>query len=195
MSGGRPAQPFGGDHDASEWTGTPADAALDADSAEDLSEFAEGSLLDESNVEAETPLATALRERDEYLDALRRMHADFDNYRKRVQRDSELSVERATEKIVTKLLPVLDHFEMALGHSDDPDQSLLAKVHDTLLTLLEGEGLERTYPLGEPFDPVDADAVAHEPGDGSGPIVASVLRAGYRWKGRVVRAAMVRVVG
>ncbi len=58
------------------------------------------------------------------------------------------------------------------------------------------EGLERIDPAGAPFDPNESDAVAHEDADGeAGPVVSEVLRAGYRWKGRVVRPAMVKVRG
>ena len=136
-------------------------------------------------------------ERDGYLDSLRRLQADFDNYRKRSLRDSDAAADRAGEKVINRLLPVLDTFEMALAHEAEPDASPLAKLHDTLLSALEGEGLQRLSPAGEAFDPATADAVLHEPGDGSteGPIVSEVLRAGYVWKGRVVRAAMVKVVG
>ena len=135
-------------------------------------------------------------ERDDFLDALRRLQADFENYRKRVQRDQDAAADRAGERLVTKLLPVLDTFEMALTHEADPNASPLAKLHDSLLTALEGEGLERVHPAGEPFDPAVAEAVLHEPGeDDAGPVVADVLRAGYLWKGRVVRAAMVKVRG
>ena len=138
-------------------------------------------------------------ERDEFLDALRRLQADFENYRKRVQRDQDAAADKAGERLVNKLLPVLDTFEMALTHEADPNASPLAKLHDSLLTALEGEGLERVHPAGEPFDPAGAEAVLHEAAegepDGGGPVVAEVLRAGYLWKGRVVRAAMVKVRG
>ena len=99
--------------------------------------------------------------------------------------------------LLNRLLPVLDTFELALSHEADPDTSPLAKLHDTLLSALESEGLVRIAPAGQAFDPASADAVMHEEGDGStdGPVVAEVLRAGYSWKGRVVRAAMVKVVG
>jgi molecular chaperone GrpE len=141
--------------------------------------------------------ARVLAERDDFLDSLRRLQADFDNYRKRVARDSDAAADKATEKLVNKLLPVLDNFELALAHEADPDASPLAKMHDSLLTALEGEGLERHAPIGEAFDPNLADAVMHEDGDGGegGPIVTEVLRAGYGWKTRVIRPAMVKVRG
>ena len=137
------------------------------------------------------------RERDDYLDSLRRLQADFDNYRKRSIRDQDAAADRAGEKVVNRLLPVLDTFEFALSHESDPDGSPMAKLRDTLLGALEGEGLQRLAPAGEAFDPSTADAVMHEEGDGSsnGPTVSEVLRAGYTWKGRVIRPAMVKVVG
>jgi molecular chaperone GrpE len=137
-------------------------------------------------------------ERDQYLDSLRRLQADFENYRKRVQRDMTDAADRSAERIVARLLPVLDTFELALQHESDPDASPLAKVHDALLSALESEGLERVFPAGQPFDPNDAEAVVHEgdaPEGASGPTVTDVLRAGYRWRGKVVRAAMVKVAG
>ncbi len=140
---------------------------------------------------------TLQRERDDYFDSLRRLQADFDNYRKRSLRDQEMAADRAGEKVVNRLLPVLDTFELALTHESQPDGGPLAKLHDTLLGALESEGLRRLAPAGEAFDPATADAVMHDKGDGSttGPTVSEVLRSGYIWKGRVIRPAMVKVVG
>lgn len=145
----------------------------------------------------EQALITLRAERDDFLDSLQRLKADFDNYRKRSLRDQEAAAERAGEKLITKLLPVLDTFELAMSHADDVDASPMAKLHDSLLTALESEGLERLAPHGEAFDPSVADAVVHEEadGEGAGPVVSEVLRAGYRWKSKVVRPAMVKVKG
>jgi molecular chaperone GrpE len=138
-------------------------------------------------------LDTVTKERDEYLDAMRRLQADFDNYRKRARADTELEVGRATEKVIADLLPVLDSYEMALAHEAEPDASPLAKMHESLLVALEKHGLERLYPLDMPFDPAEADAVIHEEGEGGATTVVQVMRAGYRWRNRVIRAAMVKV--
>jgi molecular chaperone GrpE len=150
----------------------------------------------DSSLPIEDPAVVAAQ-RDEYLDSLRRLQADFDNYRKRVQRDQEMAADRASEKLIESMVPVLDTFELALSHEADPNASPLAKMHDQLLTALEGQGLERLAPLGLAFDPNDAEAVMTEPAeDGdAGPVVSEVLRAGYRWRGRVMRAAMVKVRG
>ncbi len=136
-------------------------------------------------------LGRVAAERDEYIDAIRRLQADFENYRKRVARQqSELS-ERATEALVTALLPVLDTADLALAHGGGEEvKQVWAALNDTL----QREGLERIDPAGQPFDPNLHEAVAHEPGDGA-QSVAEVLRAGFRWKGRVLRPAMVTVRG
>lgn len=129
------------------------------------------------------------KERGEYLEQLQRTRADFDNYRKRMLRQQGEHVERAAEALVEKLLPVLDNFDAAIAHGTGFEQ-----VQASLMATLQKEGLERIHPQDKPFDPTEADAVAHEHGE-DGPVVAEVLRSGYRWKGRVVRPAMVRVRG
>jgi molecular chaperone GrpE len=128
-------------------------------------------------------------ERNDYLDQLLRTRADFDNYRKRIAKQQSEHQERAAESLVVKLLDALDTFELAVTHGQGFKQ-----VHEMLVATLAKEGLERIDPSGEKFDPNEADAVAHEDGDG-GPVVAEVLRPGYRWKGRVLRPAMVKVKG
>jgi molecular chaperone GrpE len=132
------------------------------------------------------------RERDEYLDTLRRLQADFENYKKRVTKQQYDQLERANEGLVAKLLPVLDTTDLALSHGAGDE---VAQVRQALLDALHKEGLERLDPQGDSFDPNQHDAVAHEPGDGGAQQVAEVLRAGYLWKGRVLRPAMVKVRG
>jgi molecular chaperone GrpE len=132
-------------------------------------------------------------ERDEYKDRLLRLQADFENYKKRMIKQQTDHLERAAESLVDKLLPVLDTADLAVAHGGGED---VKQVAGALSTVLEREGLERIDPMGAAFDPTLHDAVAHEPGDGDGPQeVAEVLRAGYRWKGRVLRPAMVKVRG
>jgi molecular chaperone GrpE len=138
------------------------------------------------------PFELLAQERDDYRDALIRMQADFENYKKRVFKQQEEQRDRATEVLVEKLLPVLDTADLALAHGGGEDVKQLGAA---LSAALEKEGLERIDPQGGPFDPTLHDAVAHEPGDGGIQEVAEVMRAGYRWKGRVIRPAMVRVRG
>ena len=128
-------------------------------------------------------------ERNDYLDQLLRTRADFDNYRKRIVKQQSEHELRAAEALVEKLLEPMDTLDLAVAHGQGFQQA-----RDMLANVLAKEGLERIDPVGKPFDPNEADAVAHEDGDG-GPVVAEVLRPGYRWKGRVIRPAMVKVKG
>ena len=144
----------------------------------------------------------AERQRDEYLDALQRLQAEFENYRKRVARTADDAARRATGDFVAKLLPTLDAFDYAQAHFPDAtsaEATALAQTRGLLLAALAKEGLERIDDAGVPFDPQIHDAVAHAPheGDGEtqGPVVEDVLRAGYLWRGVVLRPAMVKVSG
>ncbi len=145
----------------------------------------------EEAVEADLDeLGRVVAERDDYILRLQLLQADFENYKKRVVKQQAEHQERATQDLITKLLAVLDNFDLAVAHGSDEVQP----VYRSLLDVLEASGLERIDPAGEPFDPKEHDAVMHEPGDGD-PEVIEVLRAGYRWKGRVLRPAMVKVKG
>jgi molecular chaperone GrpE len=141
----------------------------------------------------------AERQRDEYLDALQRLQAEFENYRKRMTRATDDAATRAAGDIVVKLLPALDAFDYAQAHFADAESDeakALAQTRGLLLAALAKEGLERIDAADVPFDPQVHDAVAHDETDNvQGPIVEDVLRAGYRWKGVVLRPAMVKVLG
>ena len=128
-------------------------------------------------------------QRDEYLALAQRTQADFENHRKLAQRRVEDEVHRVVGGLVEHLLPVLDACDSALAHG----AAEVEPIAGALLLALGKEGLERIDPVGEPFDPAVADAVLHEPGAGGEHIVAEVLRAGYTWRGRVLRPAMVKV--
>ena len=138
-------------------------------------------------------LDTVIKERDEYKDLALRLQADFENFRKRVAGQLADDVDRATGKLVESILPVLDACEAAAAHGVQGIES----VWSALLGALQKQGLEALDLVDKPFDPTTAEAVVHEPGDVEqiGPVVVEVLRTGYRWKGRVVRAAMVKVKG
>ncbi len=132
----------------------------------------------------------ALRaERDQFKDIAVRLQADFDNYRKRVATQQADEVQRATGRIAEALLPVLDACEAA--YVQHPAE--VEPLFNLLLGELRKLGLEAMNLHDQPFDPNLAEAVLHEPGDGGEPVVSEVLRSGYTWKGRVLRAAMVKV--
>ena len=137
-------------------------------------------------------LETVAGERDGYLDALLRLQAEFENYRKAVAKRESDARERANEGLVSELLPILDACDGAVSNGAED----VAPIRSTLTDALVKQGLTRLEPAGAPFDPEHHEAVMHEPGEGAGgPIVAEVLRAGYQWKGRTLRPAMVRVQG
>jgi molecular chaperone GrpE len=138
----------------------------------------------------EVDLQALLAEREEYLEAYRRVQADFENYRKQVQKRLDDAVERQLGGFVERLLPVLDACDAAAaqGASESVEPIMTA-----LFGALEKEGLERIDPKGETFDPEVAEAVLHEPGDGDTHMVTEVLRTGYRWRGRLLRPALVKV--
>src|SRR5205807_1780630 len=144
----------------------------------------------EAAVQEDIDVAKIARERDDYLDALKRLQADFENYKKRILKQQTEHLERAAETLVEKLLPVLDTFDLAIAHGGEG----LDQVQGQLMAALEKEGLERIDPVGKPFDPNEHDAVAHEEGEGE-PVVSEVMRTGYRFKGKLVRPAMVKVKG
>lgn len=156
-------------------------------------ESASDDIVETTHVEpSEIDLLTA--EKNQYLELAQRVQADFENYRKRAAGQASDEADRAAGRIVEQLLPVLDACEAALAHG----VTGVDAVWTPLLDALQKQGLERLEVAGQPYDPSVAEAVVHEPGDGAddlGPVVAEVLRSGWRWKGRVLRAAMVRVRG
>jgi molecular chaperone GrpE len=166
--------------------GGPAPFDHDAVTTEEITREAADAVSEDLDL-----LDAALDERDEYLDALRRLQADFENYKKRVAKQHAETASHALEDLVTKLLPVLDTVDLARAHGASEGVEQLA---GPLVDILTKEGLERVDPKGEPFDPTQHDAVMHEEGDG-GPTVVEVFRAGWRWKGKVLRPAMVKVAG
>ncbi len=129
---------------------------------------------------------------DELLADLQRVQADFANYRKRALRDQQLTAERAKTAVIAQLLGVLDDLERARSHGD-LESGPLKSVADKLVSALEGLGLSPFGAEGDEFDPALHEAVQHE-GEGTHPIVGSVMRRGYKVGDQVVRHALVGVV-
>lgn len=140
-------------------------------------------------------LHAARGEASSYLDDLRRVAADFDNFRKRATREQQVTVERASERVLAAMLPVLDSFDAALQISPttETEEKLLGgmrSTHAQLMDALAKEGLESVPSWGESFDPEIHEAVLSS-GDGSKLTVSQELRRGYRLGGKVLRAALV----
>ncbi len=139
----------------------------------------------------------AERERDRNLDDLRRVAADFDNYRKRVVREQGQLLERAGERVVVKLLPVLDDLERALDAAEHHEEAKVLEgvrmTKDALAGLLASEGVEEIAADG-PFDPHVHEALMTQPAEGVEPgHVAQVVQRGYRIGDAVLRPARVVV--
>jgi molecular chaperone GrpE len=147
-------------------------------------------------VELEERLALLERERDEVIDDLKRVAADFDNYRKRALRDQEALVARAHERLVKELLPVLDDLERALVAAEEHEEARLEEgvrlVHRELRDALAKEGLVEIETEGE-FDPHVHEALLTQPSDEDDGAILQVIQKGYRLGDRVLRPARVVV--
>ncbi len=132
-------------------------------------------------------------ERDEYLDLARRVQADFENYKRRVDQQNVELRARAAEQLARELLPVLDAGEAASAQGMQD----AAAIYNQLLSTLEKQGLARVAESDVEFDPNIHEAVMHEEGESEGEVavVTEILRTGYLWNDRVLRPAMVKVLG
>lgn len=150
----------------------------------------------------ELQLAQKDQQYEELAARFLRLQADFDNYRRRTKQEREELVTRASERLISKLLPVLDDFERALSAvADNASDTGLAQgvemIYRALLTQLEGEGLQSVPGVGAIFDPRVHDVVACSESeandDDSLTVVVEVYRKGYQLSDRVIRPAMVKV--
>jgi molecular chaperone GrpE len=142
-------------------------------------------------------LAEAREEAGDLLDNLQRVAAEFDNFRKRTERDQIENVKRAGQRVIETLLPVLDSLDAALAieATTDTEVRMLEGMSGTrtqLLDALERDGLSPIKAIGQPFDPALHEAVSVVPGDGD-QIVEQELRKGYVMQGRVLRPTLVIV--
>jgi molecular chaperone GrpE len=146
---------------------------------------------------AAADLDAASRQRDEYYDLLLRKTAEFDNYRKRVERERRELSEYTAGEFAKELLPVLDDFARALHaeeHRSQPFRQGVELIYRRLLDALAKRGITPIEPIGELFDPYQHEAVARVPAEGrrDGEIV-EVFSPGYKIGDRLLRPAMVKV--
>lgn len=143
-----------------------------------------------------TELLLSRQESGEYLESLQRVAAEYENFRRRAERDQADLTTRGTQRLVEAMLPTLDAFDAALAYEPQGtgEEKLLAGMlgtYNQLMETLERHGLEKVDALGTPFDPAVHEAVA---GGGDGELMVSqVLRSGYRLGDRVVRPTLVMV--
>jgi molecular chaperone GrpE len=138
------------------------------------------------------------QQRDDYYDRLLRKTAEFDNYRKRIERERLQLSEAAAADLLTELLPLVDDMERALkaesGDEGDAVRKGVELIHRQLLEVLRKRGVKPIEALGADFDPHFHNAVAHEPAEGrrEGEIIEE-FRRGYMLGDRLLRPAMVKV--
>lgn len=138
-------------------------------------------------------LELARRERDEYLDDMRRMKAELENSRKRQEKERARLAQLASERLVRELLPVLDNLERALEAEGDIREGVAATL-DQLISVLEREGLTPVLSDGEPFDPTVHEAVMGQPSEEhEEDTIIQTFERGYTLNGRPLRPAKVVV--
>lgn len=200
----QPVEEQATEQDTEEDEAVPEQRADEARGEEDAAAIDDAEALEEVEAEVEedaiaADLAKARAEAESYLDDLRRLQADFDNYRKRTLREQTARAASASQALVARLLPVLDNFELAVSSAEqsrDFDRMLkgVEMVFGELREVLESEGLVRIEAEGKPFDPERHEAViAVEEEDTEPGMVVDIVRAGYELRGKVLRPAMVKV--
>jgi molecular chaperone GrpE len=141
--------------------------------------------------------AEAEKASEKLREQLLRVHAEFDNYRKRQRRDEQTRIEMASQKLVEALLPVLDTLDRALASPGETLEAFLPgiqMVRRQFMDILTQGGLSRVEAVGQPFDPNLHEAVTVGPaGDQADNTVLEVFQDGYTLNGRLVRPAMVKV--
>jgi len=175
-----------------------AASALDGDRAVGAAGAADGD--DATEVEGDLDeLVAVAQQRDDYLALAQRTQADFENYRKRVARESALAQERGVAKLAKELLPAIDNLDRALdaAATDDPLLDGVRLVRAELSAALARLGVESFSPLGETFDPAVHEAMATVPqpaeGGAASGLVVEVYQPGYRLGESVIRPARVVV--
>ena len=170
-----------------------------ADSAPAAEEEAPASGLEPHASDADKPkdeLSELRRERDELKEALLRRRADFENYRKRVERDRSAAALEAEAAVLRQLLGTIDNLERALAAQESGSalREGVVLTHRELMAMLEALGVSVIDALGQRFDPSAHQAILHEPAPGFEPgTVSEVYRKGFRYRDRLLRPALVKV--
>ena len=128
------------------------------------------------------------KKKNEYLEQLQRLQAEFENFRKRTEKERQEIFKNANENLIIKLLRVLDNFELALKHTDDKGINM---IYSELYSILENEGLKAIKAKGE-FDPRIHEALIQEEGEEDEMIIEE-LQKGYTLNDKVIRASKVKI--
>ena len=174
------------------------DFNIDRDESEGLDETQEAKTVAADSAMADAEVAKLAADLQELRQTLLRRQADFDNYRKRIERERAEDSKRYTARVVEALIPIVDGFEHALAAHREAEYENYRKgfelIYKQLLDNLAKLGVERTEPLGQPFDPHSHQAMDRtETNSAEDGTILQVYQPGYVFHGRVLRPAMVRV--
>jgi molecular chaperone GrpE len=188
-----PSSVEGREHSSHPSTGQAQSDTAEPGVDDPLEQSADGAALQDDVDE----LVAVAAQRDEYLALAQRTQADFENYRKRMARESGLAQQRGVSKLARELLPALDNLDRAIeaAEAEDPLLEGVRLVRSELAAALARVGIESFSPVGEPFDPAEHEAMAQQPVDGAqSGTVAEVYQPGYRLGEQIIRPARVLVV-
>jgi molecular chaperone GrpE len=174
------------------------DFNIDRDESEGLDETQEAKTAAADSAMADAEVAKLAADLQDLRQTLLRRQADFDNYRKRIERERAEDSKRYTARVVEALIPIVDGFEHALAAHREAEYESYRKgfelIYKQLLDNLAKLGVERTEPLGQPFDPHSHQAMDRtETNSAEDGTILQVYQPGYVFHGRVLRPAMVRV--
>jgi molecular chaperone GrpE len=174
------------------------DFNIDRDESEGLDETQEAKTVAADSAMADAEVAKLAADLQDLRQTLLRRQADFDNYRKRIERERAEDSKRYTARVVEALIPIVDGFEHALAAHREAEYESYRKgfelIYKQLLDNLAKLGVERTEPLGQPFDPHSHQAMDRtETNSAEDGTILQVYQPGYVFHGRVLRPALVRV--
>ena len=174
------------------------DFNIDRDESEGLDETQEAKTVAADSAMADAEVAKLAADLQDLRQTLLRRQADFDNYRKRIERERAEDSKRYTARVVEALIPIVDGFEHALAAHREAEYENYRRgfelIYKQLLDNLAKLGVERTEPLGQPFDPHSHQAMDRtETNSAEDGTILQVYQPGYVFHGRVLRPAMVRV--
>ena len=153
---------------------------------EEVDNTSDESSVEEVIEETSVPLSQYEKIKDDYL----RLAAEFDNYKKRTEKEKENIGAASVAYFINSLFPLIDNFEMAMNQEKVSKE--LETFNNLLTSVLEGLQVEEIGTIGENFDPSIHEAVEHS-GEGDSQIVETILRKGYLFQGNLIRPAMVKV--
>ena len=174
------------------------DFNIDSDESGGLDETQEAKTVAADSAMADAEVAKLAADLQDLRQTLLRRQADFDNYRKRIERERAEDSKRYTARVVEALIPIVDGFEHALAAHREAEYENYRKgfelIYKQLLDNLAKLGVERTEPLGQPFDPHSHQAMDRtETNSAENGTILQVYQPGYVFHGRVLRPALVRV--